>query len=385
MTRGVKIRLIAFVVASAVGIVYVAGSYLGLVDRVLGRGFTAHVDLPNSGGVFVGSEVTYRGVKVGKVSDMTVHEGGLRLDLALEEGTRLPRDSEVFVHNLSAVGEQYLDFEPPDTEGPYLAEGDVITGDAGGLPIGEDVLLEDLGSLVRSIDKDDLRVVVDELGVMFAGNAAPLRSLIMDGQLLIAEARANQEETIALLDNAQPVLETQAANEENIRSFARDLAALTRTLRTSDPELRRILDDGPSAATETQALVDDLRPLLPTFLANTNEVTRIMAERRNGIEQLLVTFPRLLAAGPTALAEDSGQKYGRVHINFNQSPPACVDGYLPRDQWRSPEDTSFLTFYPAQCNSGPPVNMRGMKYAPPPSGIAPRQQSYRSVITGSDQ
>ncbi|QIK76716.1 MCE family protein [Nocardioides piscis] len=322
MTRGVRTRLIAFVVASAIGIVYVAGAYLGLVDKVLGRGFVAHVELPNSGGVFIGSEVTYRGVKIGKVDDMTVHEGGLRLDLALEDEAKVPENSEVFVHNLSAVGEQYLDFEPAAEEGPYLSQGDVITGDAAALPIGEDVLLEDLGSLVRSIDKDDLRVVVDELGLMFGGNAGPLRSMITDGQLLVAEARANQEQTIQLLDNAQPVLETQAANSENIRSFARDLAVLTDTLRVSDPDIRTVLEDGAPAATEVEKLVNGLQPVLPPFLANTNEVTRIIAERRHGIEQLLVTFPRLLAAGPTALMDDkvSGEKFGRVHVNFNQDP-----------------------------------------------------------------
>ena len=37
MTTGVKVRLLAFVALSAVGIVYVAGSFLGLTDRLLGR------------------------------------------------------------------------------------------------------------------------------------------------------------------------------------------------------------------------------------------------------------------------------------------------------------------------------------------------------------
>ena len=63
MKGGTKIRLIAFVVLSAVGIIYVAGSFLGIVDRVLGRGFTMHATLPASGGLFTGSEVTYRGVR----------------------------------------------------------------------------------------------------------------------------------------------------------------------------------------------------------------------------------------------------------------------------------------------------------------------------------
>ena len=86
MKRGIKVRIAAFLILTAVGVVWVAGNYLGLVDKALGRGITVHATLPESGGLFEGSEVTYRGVKVGKVSKMEATADGVRLDLALEEG-----------------------------------------------------------------------------------------------------------------------------------------------------------------------------------------------------------------------------------------------------------------------------------------------------------
>ncbi|MCW2792407.1 MAG: virulence factor Mce family protein, partial [Nocardioides sp.] len=86
MTRGVKVRIAAFLVLSAVGIVYVTASYLGFVDKVLGRGLAIHATLPTSGGLFEGSEVTYRGVKIGKVSAMHATRDGVTLDLALRDG-----------------------------------------------------------------------------------------------------------------------------------------------------------------------------------------------------------------------------------------------------------------------------------------------------------
>ena len=57
MTRSTKIRLVAFAVLSAVGITYITASYLGFIDRVLGRGITVYATLPSSGGLFEGSEV----------------------------------------------------------------------------------------------------------------------------------------------------------------------------------------------------------------------------------------------------------------------------------------------------------------------------------------
>ena len=97
MTHGVKVRLIAFVVLSAVGIVYVAGSFLGIVDHILGRGFTMHATLPGSGGLFTGSEVTYRGVKVGKVSRVDVIPSGIRVDLAIKDKVKIPKDSTIHI------------------------------------------------------------------------------------------------------------------------------------------------------------------------------------------------------------------------------------------------------------------------------------------------
>ena len=46
MTRGTRIRIAAFLVLSAVGIVYITGTYLGVVDRLLGRGITVQATLP---------------------------------------------------------------------------------------------------------------------------------------------------------------------------------------------------------------------------------------------------------------------------------------------------------------------------------------------------
>ena len=140
ITRGVKIRLLAFVILSAVGVVWIAGNYLGVIDKVMRRGVFIHATLPNSGGLYEGSQVTIRGVKVGEVKKMHVEPKGLKLDITLEQGTKLPKDSVMSVHNLSAVGEQYLDFVPESSQGPFAENGTVLAGDESSLPIGEDVV-----------------------------------------------------------------------------------------------------------------------------------------------------------------------------------------------------------------------------------------------------
>ena len=376
MRRGIKVRLIAFVVLSALGMVYVGASYLGFVDKILGRGYTVHVTLPSSGGLFTGSEVTYRGHKVGEVSRMTVNGKGLKVDVELQDDVQVPKASPVYVHNLSAVGEQYLSFEPESKRGPMLQDGDTLRGNEDSLPLGEEVLLQDLSRFVSSINGSELNTVVNELGVMFRDNATPLRSMVDSTQAFIEAARANEAPTIDLLNNALPVLQTQADNAGNIRAFSRDLALLTGTVAESDAKIERILDQASPAANEVARLVRDLRRLLPPFLTRLVNVSEVLDRRLPALEQLLVTFPRLVSAGPSALLSEGDARFGRVNLNLNFMPPPCIDGYLPPGQRRptsemdpatSPplsSDETFNPWFPAECNEGPPVNMRGMKYAP---------------------
>jgi phospholipid/cholesterol/gamma-HCH transport system substrate-binding protein len=392
MRRGIKVRLLAFVLLSAVGMVYVGASYLGFVDQVLGRGYTVHVLLPQSGGLYTGSEATYRGVKIGEVSRMVVDGKGMRVDVALQDDARVPSSSPVFVHNLSAVGEQYLSFEPASKQGPMLQAGDTVRGTMESLPLGEEVLMQDLSRFVKSVNGSELNTVVSELGTMFRGNATPLRSMVDSAQAFIQAAQANESPTVDLLHNAQTVLQTQADNSANIHAFARDLAVLTGTLASSDAKIRRILDQAGPAADELMLLVKDLRRILPPFLTHVVSVSEVLDARLPALEQLLVTFPRLVSAGPSALTPGgpADQKFGRVNLNLNQVPGACVNGYLTSDKWRPtselkpatspplPSKKSFKPYFPAECKAGPPQNMRGMKYAPDPI-------DWKSELAGGDE
>lgn len=373
MGRGIKVRLTAFLVLSAVGVVYIAGNFLGLTDQLLGRGFTMHATLPTSGGLFEGSEVTIRGVKVGEVKNMDVTPHGLRLDLAMKDGTRLPMSSRVYVHNLSAVGEQYLDFEPRSRQGPYAGPGDTIHGDSDSLPISEEQLLTQLNALVSSVNGADLSTVVTELGTMFRGTANPLERMVDSGNRLVDEASAHTEDTLALLDTGKTVLQTQADHEQDIRTFARDMADLTGSLRASDRDVRTLLQGGPATMRELNSLLKGLEPTLPVFLANLVTVNQVLTSNLPGLEQTLVTFPRVISSGFTGTPGDG---YGYINLQFNNNVPPCTKGYKPNEQWRRPTDTSDGPVYPARCLSGPPYDMRGTKYAPP-KGSASTGRSYR--------
>ncbi len=367
MNRGTKVRLILFVILSSIGIVYVTANYLGVVDKVLGRGFTIEATLPDSGGLYEGSSVTYRGVKIGKVTTMSAIETGLKLELAIDEGTKLPKDSILRVHNLSAVGEQYLDFQPASSSGPYANEGTTYAGDAASLPVSEDDLLVQLSDFVSSVDKENTTVVLKEVGDMFRDTDAPLSKLLENGVHFVDVATEHTAETIALLRAGQRVLQTQKEQGENITSFAEDLALLTEALKDSDKDLRTTLADAPPAIREVDKLLTDLEPTLPILLGNLITANGVVVANISGVEQILVEFPRAVAAGFTGTPGDG---WGHTNIQLAQTPMPCTGaGYKPANEWRSAHDLTDTPTYPAEC--------RNSKLLPRGSESSPTRHAWK--------
>ncbi|MCZ7457152.1 MCE family protein [Streptomyces sp. WMMC940] len=368
ITRMVRIQLAAFAAVTAIGVSYVGARYTGLVDAVLDRGYTVRADLADSGGVFQGAEVTYRGVPVGRVGELRLTgRDGVSVDLDIEDGARIPADTVAVVANRSAVGEQYVDLQPRGTGGPYLREGSVIARGDTRVPLPTTDVVLSLDRLVNSVGKEDLRITVDELGRAFAGTGPELSRLVDSGNSLVESASESLPQTIALIEDSRKVLGTQAEQGSAIRSFSRDLAALTAELKSSDGDIRRLVGAGAPAAQEVDSLLSETRPHLPVLLGNLISGGQITLARLPGVEQALVTFPVVVAGSWTVIPGDGTTHFGMV--TNADDPPACRQGYDTRR--RDPSDTSDRPANTAaRCSAprGGPTSVRGAQNAPGSSG-----------------
>ncbi|MEJ3746533.1 MCE family protein [Actinomycetes bacterium KLBMP 9797] len=364
---GTKLQVLAFLVASLLGVSYVAVRYVGLG----GGGYVVHVDLADAGGIFANAAVTYRGSPVGRVTAVRLHGDGVRADLRLEQEVRVPSDLRAVVAQRSAVGEQYVDLRPNRDTGPFLSEGSVIPRDRTGTPIAAETLLTNLDALVRSVDPEDLAVVIDELGTAFEGNELALQTIVDASDALLADAVANLPQTVALIRDGRTALAAQQASADAIRRWAKGLAEVSATLRQSDPDLRRLLTNAPPAATELVALLRELDPTVGTLLGNLVTVNGIAVRRLPAIEHLLVVYPLTVAGGFTVTPGDGTAHLGLV-VNLSD-PPSCVYA-----------DATRCTG--AEQSRG--ASVRGTNNAPRPGGRDPapaaRADPATGLVTGSD-
>ena len=249
-TRTHWVKLLAFGLIAVLSVGYAGGKYAGL-DRLFGaRGYVVAAQLADSGGIFVNSEVTYRGVAVGKVTALHLNDQGVVADLDIDSGDKIPADTRAVVADRSAVGEQYVDLRPSHESGPYLQSGSVIPLSRTSLPVTPDTVLSSLDSLVSSVHTQSLQTVVNETYNAFAGTGPQLQQLLDTANSFTTTATENLPQTTKLLADGRTVLNTQQRQAANITSLASGLRTIAAQLKTSDPALRQVIDEAPRLAND---------------------------------------------------------------------------------------------------------------------------------------
>jgi phospholipid/cholesterol/gamma-HCH transport system substrate-binding protein len=384
LTKRVRLQLIAFVVIAVVAVVYALFRFTDLGKVFGAEGYTVRLDLADSGGIFTNAEVTYRGYNVGRVGEIRLTHDGLQVDLNIDpDAPDIPADLDAVVADRSAVGEQYVDLRPREGGGPYLSGESVIAADRTKTPVATDAVIRDLDSLASSVPTESLRTLVDELDRAFSGTGDDLQVLLDTTSEFTHTATQHLPQTIALINDGGTVLDTQAAQTGNIKSFASDLNLLAQQLRKSDPDLRRLITAAPVAATSITNLLRESGPGLSQLFANLLTVSDILGARKDGLEYTLVSYPLFSAAGQGLLAADPGQAHLGLVLNlFN--PPPCTKGYekTPR---RNGTDTQPPN-QPLPANTycaeppGSPVNVRGSNNVP----LGGRPQAPNAPVPGPE-
>jgi phospholipid/cholesterol/gamma-HCH transport system substrate-binding protein len=344
LTRFVRNQLIIFTIASIIGVGVMLFTYMQ-VPTLLGLGrINVKVELPAAGGLYKFANVTYRGVQIGKVTDVKLTENGAEATLTLDTSPKVPADLKAEVRSVSAVGEQYVDLRPRTDSGPYLTDGSVIAEENTTIPQAVGPMLDQLNKLVGSLPGDRIADLLDESFKAFNGAGPDFQSVIDSASKITDSVNSVSDQTRGLIDNSGPLLDSQAETADQIRTWARSLSGVTAQLAQNDPQIRSILQRGPGFAQEVSALLNQVKPTLPILLANLTTVSQILVTYNPSLEQLLVIFPGIISAEQSfGLPKNNptGLPSGDFALTINDPPP-CTVGFLPPSQWRNPADEEVV-------------------------------------------
>jgi len=375
LTRQIKWQLRVFAVISAVAIGLATIVY-AKVPSMIGVGvYDVRVDFADASGLYPRAQVTFHGVKVGRVAKLEASDDGAVATLRIENGVKIPTGATAELHSTSAIGEQYVDLvsdDLDDTDGPFLEDGSEIPRERAIEMPQITPVLNSLNRLLASVPREQTRRVLSQVGDGLGGRSEDLGGIIDASGRLLTEAQAGIDATTSLIAALEPVLSTQEDLGTSTQGYAQALNDVTATLAAQDSaDLRALLRSTPGGLDALTRTVVDLQPTLPMFVANATTNAEVLNSYLPGLRQFLVVYPATIARlqGVANARAEFGDAYFDLRASFDD-PPSCRSGYLAPDQRRSPSDTTPRRVDPlAHCEiaANDPIAVRGARNLPCPN------------------
>jgi virulence factor Mce-like protein len=358
MRRQVPLRhllsALALLLTLLITIAYLYGSVLG--ESVTRRPIHVTVAMNQTGGLFEGSGVAYRGVRVGKVDDIRLDGSGVSARISIDPGTKIPADSAAAVRTLSPAGEQFLDFQPSSSGGPFLHSGSHVAASRTSTPASVASTLSAVDRLMGEVDDKDLTTVLDELHAALS-NPDDLGRIVTSGSNVLHTLDADWPETLRVAQNGQTVLTTANDEGDDFRTFAASAKDLAASLKAYDPRLRTILDDTPAQIEQIRLFTSVLGLRLPTVLRDLDSLTEILAARDPHLRELLKTFPTGL--GSLAGTVQDGRIQTAMLVSAGDVCSYGVEEQSPKTDQRNPVVSG------RSCTAAFTGGQRSAQHAPP--------------------
>jgi len=338
LTPFVKRQLVAFGIMTVISLLVLGVYYLQIPSLVgIGR-YQLKADLPASGGLYPTANVTYRGITIGKITDVEPTERGAKATMSIDSHYKIPIDATANVHSVSAVGEQYLDLVSTGHPGKFLSPGQTIT--EGTVPAAIGPALDTAYKGLAALPKDKISQLLDETAESVGGLGPALQRLVDSTQAIVGDFKTNITDINDIIQNSGPVIDSQVKSGDAIERWARNLNRLAAQTAQTDQSLRSVLRQAAPTADQVNEVFSDVRESLPQTLANLEVVFDLLKKYHVGLEQVLVFLPQGASIAQTVAAPFPNQAALDLALSINQPPP-CLTGFIPASQWRAPADTSL--------------------------------------------
>lgn len=332
------INLATVIIASAVLLLFAVTQLLA--TAVLDNTYPLFVELPAAGGLLENKQVTYRGVAVGEIVDVTLCDdrtvthgpdctdvANVRVEMGIDRGVQVPRGVDVVVLRQSAVGEQALDIRPRVATGPsttYYAEGDVLDPGSITLPTESQELLELANSVFAPVDEEAAATVIRELADAVQGRSEDLQSILVDSATLSEAVADNGPDVDRFFAASRVVNAALAENRQVLADLIVDLGDGAEVIRDIRPSLDGLLDTAPPVLAETTSVLaraDANLACVIRDLANLNAYIsqpEVYADLEEGIRVNDFFFEAFRIIGPDSA---QGDPWLRVRFILEPQPP----------------------------------------------------------------
>ena len=300
------------------------------------RSESVHVTayFPRTVGIYPGSDVRVLGVRIGEVEKITPEGDRVRVELAYDEGRKVPADAKAAIINSSVVSDRYLQLLPVYRKGPVLQSGAVIPETRTAVPVELDRIFDSLHTTADALgpkgaNKDGslsrlLGVSADNLD----GQGENLNQTVEDLSQAVTTLSDGRKDLFGTVRNLQVFTAALAADDKSVRSFNTSLAEVAGQLAGEREDLADALRNLGTALGDVSDFVKNNKKSLTSNVQGLSKVTKVLVTQRAALDELLAVAPTGLSNLNNAYNPSAGTLDTRNNAQQAQDPASLLCSVL---------------------------------------------------------
>lgn len=291
-------RLLALVVAAVV---------LPLAGCSRGGDIEATTVVDDVADMAKGAPVMFADVTVGSVSDISLTEDNrARLTLEIDKSADIPAAVIAKVRRTSVIGEKFVALEPMKDAGSKPLQDGATISDSEVVPDFEQ-LVSSGTALLGAVSANELALLLDEGARGFGGNGGDLRT-VLEGLDTVMAGYASRSETIGNLVRSIDAFAASVGPRAEAHAEAlANLSEATRILAEERVTLMNLLESLRDLSVEGRRILDAHMERMQRQLNGLRVITDVLRERQKELGLLLKNLPIHNSTITSALVDDYAQ------------------------------------------------------------------------------
>jgi phospholipid/cholesterol/gamma-HCH transport system substrate-binding protein len=263
---------------------------------IIGGGDTYHAMFTEAGGLKVNDEVRIAGVRVGKVDEIELDGGQVKVSFKVDDAAGFGSGTRAAIKVKTILGAMFLALEPAG--GGQLREGGTIPAARTSSPFDVVEAFEGLASTSEQIDTDQLAESLTTLADLTRNTPEEFRGALSGLSRLSANIAEKDEQLNSLLVNLERVSTVLDERDQDIIRLMEDSDVLFRALVARRDAVHQLLVSTTTLSKELSALIRDSRADLAPALAHLENVVAVLNKNEDNLDsslRLMAPFYRVFA------------------------------------------------------------------------------------------
>jgi virulence factor Mce-like protein len=235
-----------------------------------------------------GSEVVFRGVQIGRVSAVALHEDMAKVTVLIDPTFKVPRDTTATIQPVNLFGADEVSLTTPDHDsevGPYLSHNGTFAHAENSDELGD--LFAAATPLLNKVNTTNLSTVLNELGQASQGEGPNIAKSIGAGTELAGLLNQTLNAQELALDSFARFTQAVAPDAGSLNQVNSEVNAALPAFNNEEADYEKLLNAVVPFANDLTSLLTTYRPDIDTILVSGDNISRVLLAQQDEIGQVV--------------------------------------------------------------------------------------------------